>query len=123
MGKFKIDLLPGASATDQRCAEHLCEVLERQLEETTRRMQRQLAKLLESDRRQLLQQVKSIGEEEVAHRLLAAVSANAGERLGPPRARLNYTLNREDSSTESRNCKANIDRLRKMLAETVVDPG
>lgn len=119
MAKFKIELLSGASAADRDRADQLCGSLDALWPLLIERMEEELSKLLEVDRRTLLAQVQVLGAEEVTHRALSAVLSHAAERLGPRNARITFALHREDSTTESRGCKASVDRMRRLLQEEV----
>jgi hypothetical protein len=122
MSKFNIELLPGASDGDRERAFQLCCSLDALLPVLVLRMEEELGVLLSADRRNLLAQVQTLGAEEVALRALAAVLTNAAERIGPRNARITFALHREDSTTDSRGCKASVDRMRRLLHEGVVTP-
>ena len=117
MAKFKIELLPGASHADHDRAALLCRSMDALWPALVERMEDELSKLMDVDRRMLLAQVQTLGAEEVAARALCAVLTNAGERIGPKNARITFALNRGDSTTHSRGCKAAVDRMRRLLHE------
>ena len=123
MPRFNIDLMSGASEGDRRRAEHLCDVLTRIWPTIARDLEQNIATLINDDRGHLLKEVAVNGAEEVGYRVLCAVFANAAEKSGPQLSKLSFTLHKSDSTLAARNCKAQVDRMRKLLQEEAVASG